>query len=155
MRVAAVGLFLLCFLSPSSVSAQTQTTPGNDDYSGMYAFLREGEFIQLTVEEKGTLTGFISRFGDSESDQGVFLNQFFKSGKLDGTKVRFTTESVHGSWFEFEGVAVRGAGKNENEEGYVVLRGSLTRFNSDADKKITSQARRVEFKSFPKNATSN
>ena len=121
----------------------------------MYSFLREGEFIQLTVEEKGTLTGFISRFGDSESDQGVFLNQFLKSGKLDGTKVRFTTESVHGSWFEFEGVAVRGAGKNENEEGYVVLRGSLTRFNSDADKKITSQARRVEFKSFPKNATSN
>src|SRR5215470_13865992 len=101
MRVAAVGLFLLCFLSPCSLRAQTQTTPGNDDYSGMYSFLREGEFIQFTVEEEGKLTGFISRFGDSESDQGVFLNQFFKSGKLEGTKVRFTTESVHGSWFEF------------------------------------------------------
>ena len=55
-----------------------------DDYSGMYAFIRDGEFLQLTIEEAGRVTGFISRYGDLESDRGVFLDQFFKQGKLEG-----------------------------------------------------------------------
>ena len=102
----------------------------------MYSFLRDGEFLQLTVEEKGKVTGFISRFGDSESDKGVFMNQFFKSGKLEeGGKLSFTTENVHGVWFEFAGNVVRGSGTKPDDEAYYVLRGSLTRFDTDADKK--------------------
>ncbi len=50
------------------------------DYSGMYSFLRDGEFVQVTVEDQGRVTGFVSRYGDSESDRGVFLDHFFKSG---------------------------------------------------------------------------
>ena len=121
----------------------------------MYSFLKEGEFIQLTVEEKGKISGFISRFGDSESDQGVFMNQFFKSGKLEGEKLLFTTESVHGSWFEFDGIVVRGPGKKQDEESYYVLRGKLSRFNTDVEKKTTSQVRQVELKSFPRDAATN
>jgi hypothetical protein len=127
-------------------------TPAGDDYSGMYSFLKDGEFVQITIEDKGVVSGFISRFGDSESDRGTFLNQFFKSGKIDGAKLSFTTESVHGIWFTFEGSFERGPGKKPDEEAYYVLRGALTRFATDTEKKVTSQATQVAFKSFPRDA---
>jgi hypothetical protein len=127
-------------------------TPAADDYSGMYSFLKDGEFVQITIEDKGSVSGFISRFGDSDSDRGTFLNQFFKSGKSEGGKLSFTTESVHGVWFTFEGAFERGPGKKPDEESYYLLRGALTRFSTDADKKVTSQVAQVEFKSFPREA---
>src|SRR4051812_24780582 len=70
---------------PSGDAAKSQPAPSATSvpaYSGMYTFLKEGEFVQVTVEDEGHVTGFISRFGDGESDQGTFLDQFFKSGKL-------------------------------------------------------------------------
>jgi hypothetical protein len=142
------GLFLLI----ASAAAQS-ASPSNDDYSGMYTFLREGEFIQVTVEE-GKVSGFISRFGDSDTDKNEFLDQFFESGKLESSHLTFTTKNVHGTWFTFDGTLGRGVGKKPEEEGYYVIRGTLIRFRSDADKKNTSQdSRRVEFKSFPRDVT--
>jgi hypothetical protein len=146
---------LLALVLPPVIWAQSATTQAHDDYSGMYSFLRDGEFVQITVEEKGAVSGFISRFGDSESDKGVFLNQFFKSGKLEGAKLTFTTENVHGVWFEFAGEAVRGPGKKPDEEAYYILRGTLTRFSTDAEKKTSSQERKVELMSFPRDTTMN
>ena len=134
------------------LDAQT-AAPASDDYSGMYSFLKDGEFVQITIEDKGAVSGFISRFGDSDSDRGTFLNQFFKSGKSEGAKLSFTSESVHGVWFTFEGAFSRGPGKKPDEEAYYVLRGALTRFSTDAEKKITSQVTPVEFKSFPRDAS--
>ena len=142
------GLFLLI----ASAAAQS-ASPSTDDYSGMYTFLREGEFIQVTVEE-GKVSGFISRFGDSDTDKNEFLDQFFESGKLDFSHLTFTTKNVHGTWFTFDGTVGRGAGKKPEEEGYYVIRGTLNRFRSDTDKKNTTQdSRRVEFKSFPRDVT--
>jgi len=140
-------LLVLPLLSAAPQSASLPT----DDYSGMYTFLREGEFIQVTIEEAGQVSGFISRFGDSASDKNEFLDQFFESGKLDSGHLTFTTKNVHGTWFTFDGTLGRGAGKKPDEEGYYVIRGTLNRFRNDADKKNTSQdSRRVEFKSFPR-----
>src|SRR5689334_7990758 len=67
-----------------------------EDFSGMYTFLKDGEFIQLTIEDDGDVSGFISRFGDQDSDKGAFLNQFFKTAKLQGNNLEFTTKVVHG-----------------------------------------------------------
>jgi hypothetical protein len=128
-------------------------SPAPDDYSGMYSFLKDGEFVQITIEDKGSVSGFISRFGDSDSDRGTFLNQFFKTGKCDGGKLSFTTESVHGVWFTLDGAFARGPGKKPDEEAYYVLRGALTRFSTDTEKKISSQITQIEFKSFPRDAT--
>src|SRR5258708_30180678 len=150
MRLAC--MLLLCYSGALPLVAWGQATPASEDYSGMYSFRREGEFVKITVEDKGQVTGFISRFGDSESDQGVFLDQFFKSGKLDGDKLSFTSESVHGIWFQFEGVAARGPGKTADQEAYYMLRGTLTRFTTDADKKTISQVRQGELKSFPRDS---
>jgi hypothetical protein len=149
MRVFC-GWFLIFFAWSPLLAARPQATaPASQDYSGMYSFLKEGEFVQITIEEKGVVSGFISRYGDSESDKGTFLDQFFKSGKIDGNKISFTTQSVHGVWFTFDGTVDRGPGAKPEDEGYFVLRGTLTRF-TDAANKPASQARQVEFKSFPR-----
>jgi hypothetical protein len=118
-------------------------------YSGMYTFLKEGEFVQVTVEDTGHVTGFVSRFGDGESDKGAFLDQFFKSGKLEENKLSFTTEIVHGASFEFKGTVERGEGKNPGDEAYFVLKGTLTENASDVNKKVTAHSQEVVFKMFP------
>ena len=136
-----------------SASPAAKAAHGEHDYSGMYTFLKEGEFVQLTVEDEGHIAGFVSRFGDGESDKGAFLDQFFKNGKLDGKKLTFTTETVHGVSFDFKGTVERGEGKNPGDEAYYVLKGTLTETSSDADKKVTTHPRDVSFKMFPQEAS--
>jgi hypothetical protein len=128
-------------------------TPGvaSASYSGMYSFLRDGEFVQVTVEDQGKVTGFVSRYGDLDSDKGAFLDHFFKEGKLARNKLVFATETVHGVWFEFKGVIVRGEGKNPGDEAYYVLKGTLSEYSTDQNKKSSSRSRGVAFKSFPQN----
>jgi hypothetical protein len=128
--------------------APAHPLPGSE-YSGMYSFLREGEFVQVTVEDQGRVTGFVSRFGDSETDRGDFLEHFFKSAKLDGNQLAFTTEVVHGVSFEFKGAIDRGDGKNPGDEAYYVLKGTLVEMNTDDAKKTSSRSREVALKSFP------
>lgn len=123
--------------------------PNARGYSGMYSFLKDGEFVQITVEDEGRVTGFISRYGEGESDKGAFLDQYFRSAKLDGTKLVFTTETVHAVWFDFKGTVERGEGKKPGDEAYYVLKGTLTNNASDAQKKVTTHATDVEFKMFP------
>jgi len=136
--------------SPTKPEAAAKSAPA---YSGMYSFLKDGEFVQVTVEDEGHVTGFISRYGDGESDKGAFLDQFFKSGKLDGNKLSFTTEIVHGVAFDFKGTVERGEGKNPGDESYLVLKGTLTENESDVNKKVTSRSHDVLLKMFPQDAT--
>jgi hypothetical protein len=123
--------------------------PPGSEYSGMYSFLRDGEFVQVTVENQGRVTGFVSRYGDLASDRGAFLDQFFKQGKLEGNMLTFTTETVHGMWFEFRGTVERGEGKKAGDEAYYLLKGTLTEYSTDETKKTSSRAREVALKSFP------
>ena len=118
----------------------------------MYTFVKEGEFMQITIEDKGNVSGFISRYGDSESDKGTFIDQFFKSGKIDGNKISFSTETVHAVSYTFEGTFLRGPGKSPQDEGYYLLQGRLARNSTDAQTK-TSQPVNVQFKSFPRDVT--
>lgn len=163
------GLCLLVLLpAPQKLSAQASNPGGNSheqapaspaqannepSYSGMYTFLKEGEFVQLTVEDENRVTGFISRFGDGESDKGAFLDQFFKTGKLEGNKLTFTTEIVHGVAFDFRGTVERGEGKNPGDDSYYQIKGTLTENVTDANKKVSSQSREVVFKMFPQEAS--
>jgi len=52
-------LVLFCLVLPPMLSATPQATAPTEDYSGMYSFLKDGEFIQITIEEKGAVSGFI------------------------------------------------------------------------------------------------
>ena len=127
--------------------APSPATPGAD-YSGMYSFLRDGEFMQVSVEDQGHVIGFVSRYAGSEGDGG-FLEHFFKSGKLDGNQLAFTTETVHGVSFEFRGTVERGDGKSRGEEGYYILKGTLIENTTDEAKKTSSRSREVALRSFP------
>jgi hypothetical protein len=156
MKTLRIISVLLLSCGSLLLAAQNQTTekatppqnsaPG-EDISGMYTFLREGEFVQVTVEEGNQVSGFVSRYGDSDSDKGTFLDQFFSKASLDGNHLTFTTKPIHGVWFEFDGIVVRGPGKTPHEEGYRLLKGTLRQFNEDSKK--GSKSRQVELKSFP------
>ena len=114
----------------------------------MYSFLRDGEFVQLTLED-GELSGYVSRYCDSDSDKGQFIDQFFDKASLKGDRLTFTTKTVHGIWYEFSGVISKAAGKQPAQEGYRVIKGALIEHVADANKVDKSRQREVEFKSFP------
>jgi hypothetical protein len=165
MKKAFRMLGFLCLLALGNI-CRAQSAPSQDQappsagasqpeghaYSGMYSFLKDGEFVQITVEDGGRVTGFISRYGEGESDKGAFLDQFFKTGKLEGNHLSFTTDIVHGVAFEFKGSVQRGEGKTPQEEGYYVLKGTLTQNTGDVNNKVSARAREVVLKSFPQDA---
>ena len=128
-------------------AAKPEVLPPLGDISGSYSFLKEGEYVQVNLEG-GRVTGFVSRFGELESDRGAFLDQFFEKADLAGNKLTFTTRKVHGVWFEFSGTVERGPAKTTAEEGYYVLKGRLTQYTTDAAGKSSGRFREVIFKSF-------
>lgn len=111
----------------------------------MYSFLNEGEFLQINLEGDA-VSGYVSRMGDQESDRGVFLDHFFSKASIQDHEVTFTTQKVHSVWFEFKGRFDRGGGKSKNDDGYYVLRGTLTEFVSGAGPTPADRTRQVEFK---------
>lgn len=158
-----MALFLLIFclvLSPATGAAQaapaakqpqanqsdsSKALPPAEDISGMYSFLKEGELVQINLDKDG-VTGYVSRMGDLESDRGSFLDHFFTKAAVEGHAVTFITRQVHGVWFEFKGKFDRGPGKTKAQDGYYVLRGTLTEHTAGPDKNVTSRSREVEFK---------
>ena len=144
---------LLCLLTASAVGqsskpqsqAPAPAAAPAEDISGMYSFLKEGEFVQISLEEQG-VSGYISRIGDQDSDRGTFIDQFFSKASVQDHDVAFTTKPIHGVWFEFKGRFDRGPAKTKAEDGYYVLRGTLNEFVTDSEQKTTSRSRQVEFK---------
>ncbi len=136
-RVLAVLLFAIAFAVCVGAQEGDSAPKGGREYSGMYSFLQDGEFVQITVEDDGKVTGYVSRYGD----KGEFVDQYFKSGKLDGNKLEFVTQTVQAVWFEFKGTVERGDGKNPGDEAYYVLKGTLT---------DNTRSREVELRRFPK-----
>ena len=131
---------------PPPAAAESQA---GREYSGMYSFLEDGEFVQITVEDDGKVTGYVSRYGEGGSEKGAFVEHFFRSGKLEGNKLAFTTGTVQDLWFDFKGSVERGEGKKPGDEAYYQLKGRLTDNTVDAAKKVTTHSRDVVFKMFP------
>jgi hypothetical protein len=147
-----LGLFCAATLLAAS---GLQEKPGaaarpGAEYTGAYTFLREGEFVQITVGQESQLSGFVSRYGDLDSDKGVLLDHFFKNGKFEGNRLSFSTEVVHGVSFRFAGTIGRGSAAKPDEEGYYLIEGKLTEISSDESGKGTSRERGVTLKSFAK-----
>jgi hypothetical protein len=146
MKALAVAMLLAATLALAQTQPQKTAAPA-DDYSGMYSFLQEGEFVQINLEEGNRLTGFISRYSDSE--KAIFLDHFFEKAEIHDRDIRFSTRKVHGIWFEFKGTVSRGPGKTRNAEAYYVIKGTLTQYTSDARQVVSAKEREVTFRSFP------
>ena len=149
-----VCMFAVCATARPAPALQSSSPPisASNDVSGMYTFLREGEFVQLTLEE-GRLTGYVSRFGDSDSDRGQFIDQFFDHASLQGDHLSFNTKTVHGIWYDFNGTISVIPGRKPGEEGYRVIKGTLVQHATDAKGVEKAMQRQVEFKSFPADLT--
>jgi len=142
------SLPLLVAALPAMAGAQASALANPNDPSGMFTFLKEGEFVQLTLED-GILSGFISRFGETDSDKGEFIDQFFDKASLEGDHLYFKTKTVHANWYELDGTLTVVPGKHVGDEGYRVIRGKLTLHASDAKGKESASEKTVELKSFP------
>jgi len=99
--------------------------------------------------QDNVVTGFISRYGETESDKDAFLDQFFEKAALKDNHLTFTTKKIHGVWFDFDGNVEHGPGKTPHDEGYRVIRGTLTHSNDNAGGKPVAKSRQIEMKSFP------
>ena len=149
VRLICAGLLAASISVVPCLAAQTAGAPAvSNDMSGMFTFLREGEFVQLTVED-GQLSGFVSRFGDTQSDKDEFIDQFFEKAALQGNHLTFKTKTVHAVWYEFDGKLTTVAGKLKGEEGFRELDGKLTMHKEDATGKEQVMQRTVQLKSFP------
>ena len=151
MRSLLTMMLVLGAVTAALPAARLQAGHAQDtssDISGMYTFLREGEFVQITVEE-GRMSGYISRFGDTESDRGEFIDQFFDKTSLQGDHLSFNTKTIHGVWFEFSGTVAIVPGRKPGEEGYRVIKGTLIQHATDAKGGEKTMQRQVDFKSFP------
>lgn len=155
LRPRTVLVTLLCLASvalaqapsPKSPSASTPATTVGD-FSGTYSFLREGEDLQINVQN-GKLDGFVSRYGDSETDKSVLLQHLIEKSSVSGDAVSFTTSKIHGVWFEFKGKVRRGDGKAAADEGYYLLEGTITRYDTGAGGKTSAKSRPAQFRSLP------
>ncbi len=119
------------------------------DVTGLYSFVKSGDTVQVNVQPDGSVSGYVSRVADGDSDRGQLLDLMFAKATLKNGHLEFTTKKVHGMWFEFKGRAERGSGKTKDEEGYMVIRGTLTTVREDVSGHSTPLASEVEFKSFP------
>jgi hypothetical protein len=152
LGIAAIPLVFISALSAQQPSQRGSGYDPATDPSGMYSFLREGEFIQLTLEN-GELSGFVSRFGESDSDRGQFIDQFFDKGSLKNDHLTFTTKTVHGVWYFFDGNISKQPGKQPGQEGYRLVKGMLKQHVLDATGVDRVSERTVEFKSFPESVS--
>jgi hypothetical protein len=108
------------------------------DASGEYS-LGSGGMVDVELQPD-RLSGFITRLGDRESDEGTPLTFFFATSRLSGQQLAFTTRQVHGVWFSFEGTIVRGAARTRDQQGYYLLEGKLVMHDVASQ---TEQARMV------------
>lgn len=144
MRKVFISAVLLL---TSVLSVGQQSKP--QDVSGLYSFVRSGDTLQINVQPDGRVTGYVSRVADGESDRGLMLDMMFEKAALQGNELSFKTKKIHGVWFEFKGPVERGPGKTRDDEGFYVVRGTLTTTREDVNGKGTPLASEVEFKSFP------
>jgi hypothetical protein len=155
-QIAAFVILMSALVLPALAQTPAPTTDNatapaaqKDDISGMYSFLKDGEFVQINQEPDGYITGFVSRFGDDATDKKTFLDQFFSKAALNGSALTFATKAIHGTWFEFVGAIQRGPGKTPGDEAYRLIKGKLTRHKTDANSKEQADSREIEMKSFP------
>ncbi len=135
---------------PSSTQAPTQALALPKDVSGAYAFDRRNGSIEVDID-RGKLSGYISRLGDTETNSNTPLTYFFDHTVVDDDHLQFETKVVHGIWYSFRGTIVRGSGQAREDEGYYVLHGTLLVHHpsdaSDKSSEETVEQRSVNYKS--------
>lgn len=151
-NIFGIAAFLLLVAAAALAQSEAVAEPQfGDEITGMYSFVREGEFVQIEVND-GKVTGVVSRFKDEDPEKAGFVDQFFDQAKLEGASLSFRTKPAGGVWFEFSGVVERGSAKTPADEGYWNIRGTLTERHTSSDGKVSEKTSSLTLKSFPQAA---
>lgn len=143
----AVSWLACLLLLQALASGQKPPAPPAFDFSGRYSFLQDGEDIQIDLT--GTrVDGWVTRLGQTPSDDGLLLQHFFSQASVDGDRFSFTTRPVHGIWYEFQGTVARGPAKTKAEDGYYVVTGTLREHKQKENKEVSVRTRQATFQSF-------
>lgn len=128
--------------APLGQHAGYSTLP--EDASGEYLLDESGSVVQITIEGKGRLSGYVSKLGDDH----VPMTFFFDQSQVNGNGISFTTKKLHGYWYSFEGEITRGdPAITKAEDGYYRLRGNWVVHN---DIQKTEAPMRMSLKSTPR-----
>lgn len=123
---------------------QTQAAPGYsalpEQATGEYELDDNGSVVQITVQDN-RLTGYITKMQDSAA-----LTLFFLKTSIEGTRVAFSTSTVHDLHYAFEGEIVRGNAATPDQNGFYEMVGELTEYRGNE-----KERRRVHLKSTPRN----
>jgi hypothetical protein len=96
-----------------------------DDASGEYELDENGSVVQITIEHN-RLSGYVTKM-----DQGTALTLFFQHTSIQGSKISFTTKTVHGVSYAFAGSVLRGdKARSASETGFYRLAGNWTTYHN-------------------------
>lgn len=110
-----------------------------DEASGEYELDDNGSVVQITIESS-RLSGYVTKM-----DEGSALTLLFQHTTIQGDRVTFTTQTVHGMSYAFTGIVTRGDAESPSKTGYFRLAGEWTVFQGDGH-----QMRQVSLKSTPR-----
>jgi hypothetical protein len=111
-----------------------------DNASGEYVVDGDGSVVQITIDH-GLLSGYVTKM-----EQGSSLTLFFQHTSIHGSRISFTTKTVHGLFYSFSGDVVRGEKKmSPAEPGFYRLAGEWT---EHLDSGVETE--RVSLKSTPR-----
>jgi hypothetical protein len=154
-NVYGIVALLLVLVTAGLAQSPSKPVPQvGGDITGLYSFVREGEFVQIEVNE-GKVSGLVSRFKDENPDKAEFVDQFFDKAELVGARLGFRTKSVDGVSFEFSGVVERGPAKTPTDEGYWIIKGTLVERRTSSDGKTSEKVQELTLKSFPEDVEPN
>lgn len=126
-------------------NVQTQTEKGYstlpEGASGEYELDEKGSVVQITIE-RNRLSGYITKM-----DHGTALTFFFSRAAVHGKRISFTTMTVHGIHYSFQGEIVRGKAISPALTGYYRLRGDLKTVRGSAEESVA-----LNLKSTPREA---
>ncbi len=112
----------------SSAATPEQATQGYSSLaasaSGEYELDDKGSVVQITIE-RDRLTGYVTKM-----DHETALTLHFEKSSIDGSRMSFTTGTVHGLHYSFQGEIVRGEAASEHLPGFYRLAGNWITYRS-------------------------
>ena len=97
-----------------------------DSASGEYELDDKGSVVQITIEHN-RLTGYVTKM-----DHETALTLNFDKSSIDGSRISFTTTTVHGLHYSFQGEIVRGDAVSEQQTGFYRMVGEWSIYRNAA-----------------------
>jgi hypothetical protein len=113
---------------------------------GHYSFGRELDLLEVDLEPKRGVTGYIMLLGGKGPDKNAPLAFFFTKTRVGGDSVYFLTQQIHRVSYEFNGELEQSAPKEHTLDVDYSLVGTLTTHRAMEDGSDKRETKQVTFK---------